>query len=62
MGWQRELKSFDVFDVFDSPFHLGVAPSQDSSEHQDDYIFSRGSRTKPSFTTGILGGPHPTYN
>ena len=31
-------------------------PAQDSSHHQDYYIFSRESRTKPSFATGILGG------
>ena len=27
-----------------------------NSHHQDYYIFSRESRTKPSFATGILGG------
>ena len=31
-------------------------PAQDSSHHPDYYIFSRESRTKPSFATGILGG------
>ena len=41
---------------------LGVAPSQDSSEHQDDItLSSRGSRTKPSFTTVTGRGPHPKY-
>ena len=35
-----------------------MAPSQDASEHQDYYIFRRGSLTKPSFPTGILGGGH----
>ena len=35
---------------------LGCPPSQDASHHQDYCIFSRGSRTKPSFATGILGG------
>ena len=35
---------------------LGCPPSQDASHHQDYYIFSKGSRTKPSFATGILGG------
>ena len=29
-----------------------------NSHHQDCYVFSRGSRTKPSFATGILGGGH----
>ena len=32
-----------------------MAPSQDSSDHQDCYVF-RGSQPKRSFTTGILGG------
>ena len=32
---------------------LDVAPSQDASDHQDYYIFSRGSQPKPSFATGI---------
>ena len=34
---------------------LGCPPS--NSHHQDYYIFSRGSRTKPSFAT--LGGGQP---
>ena len=40
-----------------------MAPSQDASDHQDYYIFSRGFQPKPSFATGILGGdnPHPRY-
>ncbi len=33
-----------------------VVPLPSNSHHQDYYIFSRGSRTKPSFATGILGG------
>ena len=33
---------------------LGVAPSLDSSDHQDYYIFNRESQPNPSFTTGIL--------
>ncbi len=34
-----------------------------NSDHQDYYIFSRESKPKPSFTTGILGrGAHPSYN
>ena len=37
---------------------LDVAPSQDASDQQDYYMFSRESRTKPSFATGILGGGH----
>ena len=35
---------------------LGLPPTQDSSHHQDYYIFSRESQPKPSFATGILGG------
>ena len=38
---------------------LGCPPSQDSSHHQDYYIFSRESQPKPSFATGILGGGTP---
>ena len=40
-------------------YSLGVAPSQDASDHQEYHIFSRGSQPKPSFATGILGGGHP---
>ena len=29
----------------------GVAPSQDASDHQDYYMFSRESQPKPSFAT-----------
>ena len=32
-----------------------VVPLPSKSHHQDYYIFRRGSRTKPSFATGILG-------
>ena len=39
-------------------YSLDMAPSQDSSHHKDYYIFSRISRTKPSFAAGILGGGH----
>ena len=35
---------------------LGLPPTQDSSHHQDYYIFSGESQPKPSFATGILGG------
>ena len=38
---------------------LGVAPSQDSSDHQNYYIFSRESQPKPSFPTVTGRGPHP---
>ena len=33
-----------------------VVPPPSNSQHQDCYIFSRGSQPKPSFATGILGG------
>ena len=37
-------------------YNLGLPPTQDSSDHQDYYIFSREFQPKPSFATGILGG------
>ncbi len=37
-------------------FTLGLPPTQDSSHHDDYYIFSRESQPKPPFATGILGG------
>ena len=37
---------------------LGMAPSQDASDHQDYYISSRESQSKPLFATGILGRGH----
>ncbi len=40
---------------------LGVAPSQDSSAHQDYETFSVGGPFKPSFTTVTGRGPHPNY-
>ena len=42
--------------------NLDVAPSQDASDKQDYYIFSRESRTKPSSTTVTGRGPHPNNN
>ena len=39
-------------------YNLDMAPSQDSSDHQDYYIFNRESEPKPSFTTRILWGGH----
>ena len=39
---------------------LGCPPSQDASHHQDYYIFSRGSRTKPSFATVTGRGDNPS--
>ena len=44
------------FDTYFLGYQLDVAPSQDASDHQDYYIFSRGSRTKPSFTTVTVRG------
>ncbi len=32
-----------------------VVPPPSNSDHQDYYVFSRGSQAKPSFATGILG-------
>ena len=37
-------------------YKLDLPPTQDCTHHQDYYIFSRESRPKPSFATGILGG------
>ena len=33
-----------------------IYPPASNSPHQDYDIFSRGTRDKPSFATGILGG------
>ncbi len=41
---------------------LGYKNVQDSSHHQDSYIFKFGDLYKPSFATGILGGGvYPNY-
>ena len=40
---------------------LGVAPSQDSSHHQDYEPFLVGDPYKPSFPTVTGRGPHPRY-
>ena len=42
-------------------YKLGVAPSQDASDHQDDITFLVGDPYKPSFTTVTLRGPYPSY-
>ena len=39
---------------------LGLPPTHDSSHHQD-YIFSRESRTKPSFATVTGWGVEPSW-
>ena len=39
---------------------LGCPPSQDASDHQDYYIFSRDSY-KPSFATITGKGDNPRY-
>ena len=38
-----------------------MAPSQDSSDHQDDITFLVGNPYKPLFATVTGKGPHPTY-
>ena len=38
-----------------------VWPRPSNSDHQDYYIFSRESRTKPLFATGILGRGHTQH-
>ena len=38
-----------------------VVPPPRNSHHQDYYIFSRGSRTKPSFATVTGRGDNPIY-
>ena len=40
---------------------LGVAPSQDASDHQDDITFLVGDPYKPSFPTVTGRGPYPSY-
>ncbi len=47
-AWQKQL-SYNI---------RWVWPPPSNSHHQDYYILSRGSRPKPSFATGILGGGH----
>ena len=34
-------------------------PPHSNSDHQDYYIFSRGSQPKPSFPTVTVRGPYP---
>ena len=38
-----------------------VVPPPSNSDHQNYYIFSRGSQSKPSFATVTVRGPHPRY-
>ena len=45
-----------------SIYHLGVAPNQDASDHQNYCIFSRGSRTEPSCNTVTGGGATRNLN
>ena len=42
-------------------YTLGLPPTLDASHHQDYYIFSRESRTKPSFATVTGWGVDPKY-
>ena len=44
--------------IGNQPFetYLLELPPTSNSDHQDSSIFSRESRTKPSFVTSILGG------
>ncbi len=42
-------------------YTLGVAPSLDSSDHQDDITFLIGNPYNPSFTTVTVRGPYLTY-
>ena len=44
-------------DPFFGGYNVGVAPSQDASDHQDYYIFSRGFQPKPAFPTVTGRGP-----
>ena len=53
-----DFPTFPTFFTKISP--LCVAPSQDSSHHQDDITFSVGDPYQLSFPTGILGGGHST--
>ena len=39
-----------------------VVPPPSNSHHQDYYLFSRGSRAKPSFATVTRRGGNPTYS
>ena len=42
-------------------YTLGLPPTQDSSHHQDYYIFSRESQPKPLFATVTGRGDNPSY-
>ena len=49
-----------IFELWTPPKELGLPPpAQDASRHQDYNIFSRGSRTKPSFATVPGRGDSP---
>ena len=42
-------------------YKLGVAPSQDASDHQGYHVFRLGDPYKPSFATVTGKGPPQTY-
>ena len=55
----------DIFGYFFGGFnsigiYFGLPPTQDSSHHQDCYVFGRGSHPKLSFAL-LLGGDNPRY-
>ena len=63
-NWKRHSMTLHVGVFFSgrkSNIPLGMAPSQDASDHQDCYMFSRKSPTKPSFATVTGRGPHPKH-
>ena len=50
--WQKKTLHTHTFDM---------APSLDSSDHQDYYMFSRGFQPKPSLSTVTGRGPYQTH-
>ncbi len=63
IGWKSPFPSIYkwLFGVPGWGYTLGLPPTQDSSHHQDYYIFSRESQPKPSFATVTGRGVDPRY-
>ena len=55
------LKKSVMLSFYDR-YDLGLPPTQDSSRHQDYYIFRIGNPYKPSFATVTGWGVDPRYD
>ena len=57
----QEVNRFDGSGAVLKCWKFGLPPTQDSSHHQDYYIFSRESQPKPSFATVTGWGVDPSW-